>query len=134
MVPVLAIVLLLLLAGVWWLLRIRRQSQRTGPGSAQPASDRNTAFHAVTIEFQEDACEAARSMAGRRYLSEDAPKLPLPECDAADCKCRFVHHDDRRGKQDRRGSPGTLGPNDETGTFEIDKRASADRRDDNSEP
>jgi hypothetical protein len=40
---------------------------------------------------------------GMRFLSSAAPRLPLPECDALDCKCRFMHHADRRSGADRRG-------------------------------
>jgi hypothetical protein len=39
---------------------------------------------------------------GRRYLSAEAPKLPLPACDVRSCHCRFVHFEDRRDGDDRR--------------------------------
>jgi hypothetical protein len=35
-------------------------------------------------------------MSGKRFLSGAAPKIPLPGCDVLDCKCRFIHHKDRR--------------------------------------
>jgi len=59
-------------------------------------------FHAVSIKFSSAACEAAKAMDGRRILSSQSPTIPLPECDAADCDCRFVHYPDRRGQSDRR--------------------------------
>jgi hypothetical protein len=62
-----------------------------------------TKFHAVSIYSTSSACEAAKSMQGMRFLSSAAPRLPLPECDALDCKCRFMHHADRRSGADRRG-------------------------------
>lgn len=61
-------------------------------------------FHAVSIKFSSSACEAAKAMDGRRILSSQSPTIPLPECDAADCDCRFVHYSDRRGRSDRRDS------------------------------
>jgi hypothetical protein len=54
-------------------------------------------FHAVQITPpQGNGCKAVQSCTGKRYLSAEAPKLPLAGCDAAQCKCRYVHRDDRR--------------------------------------
>ena len=61
-------------------------------------------YHAVSIQFADGACEAARAMEGKRILSGAAPRIPLPECDVAECKCRFIHHKDRRRREDRRDS------------------------------
>lgn len=59
-------------------------------------------FHAVSIRPGAFACKTARDLEGRRFLSGTAPRIPLPECDATDCTCRFSHHADRRGGEDRR--------------------------------
>jgi hypothetical protein len=64
----------------------------------------NTQFHAVSVQSTDSACEVAKGMAGQRFLSGAAPRLPLPECDAAECRCRFSHHKDRRSGEDRRGT------------------------------
>ena len=54
-------------------------------------------WHAVSIEAGKGACEAVRALQGQRYLSSGSPPLiPLKECDAARCRCRYKHHDDRR--------------------------------------
>jgi hypothetical protein len=47
-------------------------------------------------------------LALQRFLCADAPLLPLPECTAETCTCRFERHEDRR-KGARRA--------DETGVF-----------------
>ena len=60
-------------------------------------------FHAVSVLAGPAACQAARGCAGTRFLSTEAPPLPLPGCDAAACKCRYQHHTDRRSGL-RRGS------------------------------
>jgi hypothetical protein len=40
----------------------------------------------------------ARELAGRRFLSHEAPRLPLPECSAGTaCPCGYKHYADRRG-------------------------------------
>jgi hypothetical protein len=56
-------------------------------------------YHAVSIStpgLDNNPCRAAMACAGKRYLSSDAPRLPLPACDARTCKCRYEHHEDRR--------------------------------------
>ena len=54
-------------------------------------------FHGIAIEPGEDACEAVRQLAGHRFLSEDAPRLPLDECQCVqECRCVYRHFTDRR--------------------------------------
>ena len=58
-------------------------------------------FHAVTVRFRKDACDAVRQLEAKRFLAKEAPRLPLPNCTAKNCGCRFVHYDDRRGEERR---------------------------------
>jgi len=61
-------------------------------------------YHAVSI-VSGPSCERTREQqAGKRYLSADAPALPLPTCNARSCSCRYKHHEDRRSGRDRRAS------------------------------
>ena len=54
-------------------------------------------WHAVEIRCTRYACDAARAAAGKRFLSLEAPFLPLPECDrSANCECVYRHRNDRR--------------------------------------
>jgi hypothetical protein len=54
-------------------------------------------WHAVSVKPGEGACSAAVSGKNRRWLSREAPLLPLPGCTRPDtCKCTYNHHDDRR--------------------------------------
>jgi hypothetical protein len=87
-----------------------------------------TAYHAVSIKFDQNACEAARAMSGRRFLSSAAPRLPLPECDALECRCRFAHHKDRRTGKDRRSPFAAAGYGGGTGSFEKERREQSGRR------
>ena len=41
-------------------------------------------------------CQAVRDIAGQRFLSMNAPRLPLDGCDAETCQCSFQRYDDRR--------------------------------------
>lgn len=60
-------------------------------------------YHAVSIRPGRYACGAVLQLQGVRFLSADAPKLPLPGCNASTCNCRYQHHEDRR-EADRRQS------------------------------
>ena len=77
------------------------EKRRTVTSQAQTTT--TSKFHAVSIQPVNNACDAAKSAEGKRFLSSVAPRLPLPECDVNECKCRFIHHADRRSGADRRG-------------------------------
>jgi hypothetical protein len=66
------------------------------PKPAAPARKPAQPYHAVTIAPGSRACPAAFDLRGTRYLSREAPPLPLKDCNAKKCECRYEHHDDRR--------------------------------------
>lgn len=41
-------------------------------------------------------CGAVEKIAGQRLLADEAPVLPLPDCDAEECNCRYAQYKDRR--------------------------------------
>jgi len=53
-------------------------------------------FHAVSVVPGPRACGEAKALHGRRFLSREAPVLPLKNCGAPHCECRYEHHEDRR--------------------------------------
>jgi hypothetical protein len=122
------ILLLGLLIAVWVLIRIRRKSVAEQTAPKRTTSAASSAYHAVSIKMSPGACQAAKDMAGRRFLSTAAPKLPLPDCDVLDCNCRFVHHRDRRSGKDRRSPFGPSGFGGGTGSYESEQRKGDDRR------
>jgi hypothetical protein len=67
-------------------------------------SDTAHQHHAVSIICKDGACNAAKEMARTRFLTQAAPVLPLPSCDAAHCHCAYAHHRDRRSEDDERRS------------------------------
>ena len=119
------LILVLLLARKKSGSRNERPNKRPGPAAKAPPS---TQFHAVSIKFVSSACDAARAMDGKRFLSGAAPRLPLAECDVLECKCRFVHFKDRRTGDDRRNPFGQSIAGD-TGEHPEEQRAARDRRD-----
>jgi hypothetical protein len=58
-------------------------------------------WHAVIIVAPAKACGAALACKGKRFLSSEAPLLPLKQCDAARCDCKYRHFADRRGEPRR---------------------------------
>ena len=85
----LLLVLALLLSVVWLVMRIRRNnnSRRLEKSAAYGKAESTSAFHAVSLKYSSSACDAAKAMTGRRFLSGAAPRLPLPGCDASECRC-----------------------------------------------
>ncbi|KAA3654917.1 MAG: hypothetical protein DWQ11_02590 [Proteobacteria bacterium] len=79
----------------WWVMRGR-------PADDEDENDSAThPYHCVTINPGEPACRTAQTLKGIRFLSAEAPLLPLASCDASRCRCTFTHYKDRR-RGDRR--------------------------------
>jgi hypothetical protein len=85
-----------------WLLRRRIDAQVRSSGRPVEHRRIGNPYHAVSIEAGPKCCAAARDIDGKRFLSSAAPMLPLKECTAKICQCRYVHHNDRRSVRDRR--------------------------------
>jgi hypothetical protein len=66
-------------------------------------------YRATVIVPGAMACDAARELADKPYLDAEksTPALPLPNCTAPNCRCKYVHRDDRREEDiDRRFESG----------------------------
>jgi hypothetical protein len=125
-----ALVALLILAIIFFLVRSKRSEPKKRPARTKPARGSvATEFHAVSIKFHSSACSAAKELEGKRFLSSAAPRIPLPDCDVLECKCRFIHHKDRRQNEDRR-NPYSAGFGGETGRHPVEQRKQGDRRKD----
>lgn len=120
----------LLLAIAWLLLRIRHGKAELALKKSTESSREKIAYHAVSIMFEQHACDAAKAMSGRRFLANAAPRLPLTECNVLECRCVFTHHQDRRAKKERRSPFAAAGQGiDTTGSHVQERRAQKDRRD-----
>ena len=79
--------------------RFVKRNKNAESGTAQP---KKSAYHGVEVVADtETCCQAARDIAGQRFLSASAPLLPLKECDAADCRCSYKRFKDRRSDSRR---------------------------------
>jgi len=63
----------------------------------KPGANPPQAYHAVSIQPGNPCCQRARALQGQRFLSRDAPPLPLKNCSRETCTCHYQHYDDRRG-------------------------------------
>jgi len=91
----------------------------------QPAAPRKT-WHAVSIAPKGASCEAALAMRGARFLSAEAPRLPLAQCTTPkSCICAYKHHEDRRGQPRRKDEAMGLPRNNKVAQ---ERRAERDRR------
>ena len=111
-----------------WLFPLADATGVTPERERRIGFDTGDPFHAVSIEPAEGCCAAVASIKVQRFLSEEAPGLPLADCASANCRCKYVHHADRRsGARDRR-----LGPPDRPEDIEFwsqrERRHSVGRR------
>jgi hypothetical protein len=108
----LLVVIAAIAAFLWY-----RQKTSASAEATLPSSNR---FHAVTIHFRQDACPAVRMYASTKFLAKEAPRLPLENCTAPNCRCRYEHSDDRRTETRREPS--------ETKKFEGEQRREREDR------
>jgi hypothetical protein len=80
-------------AAYWLMARPPNPPRKANPA---PRTKEGGRFGAVQIRARLGACRAAQLLQGKRFLSKDAPSLPLRECSAARCSCTFSKLPDRR--------------------------------------
>jgi hypothetical protein len=73
---------------------------------AKSKAVKKEAWHSVSITRGRQACAAVLQLNGRKWLSAEAPQLPIQGCDKQ-CDCRYRHHADRRSA-DRRETGGLI--------------------------
>ncbi|MEE4144442.1 MAG: hypothetical protein V2I26_06545 [Halieaceae bacterium] len=98
-------ILLIGIAGclAWLLLRLFPRQSNTRAATSRDTSSRAHPYHAVSIHTGSTACLPAKALKHKRFLSGEAPQLPLAECTGKKCHCVYQHHPDRRsGSGDRR--------------------------------
>ena len=96
-------VLILIVIVLFWLYLKRSKAHSSPtPKHSSTASSRKKEFSAVSIQIGPHACSAANYLRDKKFLSSQAPALPLSKCDISDCRCKYSHHKDRRSEDDRR--------------------------------
>ena len=86
----------------------RKKANKSLPNERAARED-DTRWRAVKIEPGLMSCKAAAECAGQVFLASSAPRIPLDGCDETECRCKYVHLEDRRSGGDRRIELGELG-------------------------
>ena len=89
----------------------RRAKRSRKKASGSDATDKNAdtaRWRSVKIAPGLISCNYANILAGKVFLAREAPPLPLAKCDESDCRCKYIHMQDRRSGGDRRVQLGEL--------------------------
>jgi hypothetical protein len=74
----------------------RKKPPTSGKGST-PEQKPSGEWHAVEVVPGRFACPESRALVRRRFLSREAPRLPVPDCSTPwRCQCVYRHFSDRR--------------------------------------
>ncbi len=78
-------------------LRPPSKSRSKRPSTVERHIHLTNPWHAVSIATNKRCCQASLALKHRRFLSHEAPRLPLEACtQPAKCICVYKHFDDRR--------------------------------------
>ncbi|MCP4331320.1 MAG: hypothetical protein GY785_01595 [Gammaproteobacteria bacterium] len=89
--------------------RSRLKRTRSKTSSASQGDRSSTQWRAVKIAPGLISCGAAGKLADKVFLSMESPQLPIEGCTEKDCRCKYLHLEDRRDGGDRRIELGDLG-------------------------
>jgi hypothetical protein len=98
----LLIILILLCIVLFWMYRnsnARLVHKKKSPFSTKP---RAKTYHGTSINLCSQACDPVSAFKGKRFLPSEISELPISGCTNPVCTCTYLHHDDRRSKDDRR--------------------------------
>ena len=85
-----------------WDSAIRKMDRASRPKFKYRSINASRDYPAVSIRAAQNGCQAVKLTNGVRYLSTEAPILPLPGCTNEKCHCTYAHHTERRTGSDRR--------------------------------
>ena len=123
MMQILALVFFVAAVAVWWHYAARQRKYRAALAARRGTSEKS--YHCVEVRAGNPACETARRFGQTRFLSEEAPILPVSGCTVQHCTCAYIHHDDRR-EDDRRNPYGRWSSTPPA--ISGERRARTDRR------
>ena len=80
------------------------------PKSTAASAQQQRSYRSVEIiPHSSGHCAAVDELTGYRILADEAPSLPLPNCDHGECKCRYAPYKDRRAGMRRDADVGIAG-------------------------
>lgn len=110
--------------------RTRKATGKTARSAEQNEALLAAKWRSVKISPGLICCDTVGLLAGKTFLAQEAPPLPLEKCAENDCRCKYIHLDDRRRGGDRRidigGDLGDYLPVSRTERRHVGGRRSAD--------
>jgi hypothetical protein len=114
------------IAATWFLMRRKsaeqfvvtpRKRKSTGPVkiTRNEPVQHELHYYGASVQLGSNPCDAAKAIAHERYLADDAPHFPLPDCNRDECRCMMRPQNDRRAGYDRRDDTFSA-----YGNFELD--------------
>ncbi len=95
-----AVLVVVLVSAAILLIRLRTLKQKR---AALRRKSKKPSFHAVAITPGAHSCAAVSGFENKRFLSAEAPQLPVSGCNCSQCSCHYQHFADRRSEEgDRR--------------------------------
>jgi hypothetical protein len=92
-------------------IRAPNNGKEAGAKKFRSSDKRNSTkanpYRATAIVSGENNCQAAKAIGEKRFLvaDRDIPRLPLTNCDVANCTCTYSHYEDRRNEDGERRGP-----------------------------
>ena len=74
----------------------KKRTVSAEPAESAPIQTRPQYPGVEVMPGSRNCCAAVKMIAGRRLLADEAPHLPLANCDQPSCRCRYQQYDDRR--------------------------------------
>lgn len=97
-----SIIALTLICGFIYFIHHKAERRHSYSGHHHKhAAENRSRFHCVEAHHPPQCCNAVKDIEGKRFLSAEAPILPVKGCDNPHCHCDYVHHDDRRSENRR---------------------------------
>jgi hypothetical protein len=85
-------------------------------------------YSSGSVVCDETCCLAAKAIAGKRFLWDETPDLPLPKCSSASCNCKYISHGDRRSFLTNRRYSNRLVAKPDKRTVQLNRRTCGERR------
>src|SRR4030067_3089782 len=93
MAQAVVLILIAVAAAFWWHRMTKRQKPQVSLASKK---GNRSNYHCVEVHCENVACYSAKRLGTIRFLSEEAPSLPVPGCNVQTSTCIYVHYDNRR--------------------------------------
>lgn len=86
------------------------ESRRKKPAKKKKVvSSKQPPYAGVEIKAGKNCCTEVKELLGKRFLTSEAPLVPLKDCTSAVCKCRYIQYQDRRDDLRRDTDAGLTG-------------------------